>query len=815
MMKKIFSLTWILAMTTSVFAQFTYKLDSQEEGAYFEITGVEAETTLSGTVEIPETIDNDGTTFTVTSIGAEAFKGQTDVTSFVLPSTLKRIKEFAFAECKRLSSITIPASVITIGDNPFKWCENLSEILVDEENSHFKSVDGVLISISETNSTLYCYPCRKEGNEYLVPEGVTKVGSYAFVGAYRLDEVSFPDETKSIGPYAFTGCNNLYQLNFGAGIEYMQAPVFLESEEDGSGYIYLSEVHFSSQESAPSIIGVFNDMPDIKLCIPLGSRSIYENSTYEISSTQGPVSTGWNLDVIRKKTVEEGYAVENNNDTPLLYNSIWNYETDEPVEGEVQVAINMKNPYSGSIQIPEEITVNGETYAVTRIGEDAFYYNDNLYSVYLPASIKSLGGTPFRNNPNLYEIQVDTENEYFTSGDDGGLYSKDLETLLALPGGMQLEEGTYITLEDTKKIGYGAISGSQYLEKFYSNAILVESGNFVECYNLKEIHLTNEALNGFYLGSWTGYNFDLFLSTNNIPEANESDETYFYECRLVVNNELYEQIKDVSPWNLFKQIVPTVESASFDDNVLGPTNHGVYAENLSVTLNFTHEGPRSACLLFPIPVNTLRENGIEVYELHKPNYIEKVADSYILKFRKLWSGETPVEKPLIFQCSEGKTKTISIQNVLLPKDEDVHSIEIDGEIGVTFNITMVESSNPDFVTEPTDPVQLNDNGYWALGGGKFGHVSATATILPHRWYVYIPESVGSTGAAKLRLSLDDADVTLTTAIETIGEQSAPTLPIYNLNGQRVVNPSDRTHGYYIQGGKIIVGYPNNVITEKR
>lgn len=53
--------------------------------------------------------------------------------------------------------------------------------------------------------------------------------------------------------------------------------------------------------------------------------------------------------------------------------------------------------YQGSIVIPESVTYNGQTYRVTSIGEDAFYYCSELTSITIPNSVKTIGKGAFQN----------------------------------------------------------------------------------------------------------------------------------------------------------------------------------------------------------------------------------------------------------------------------------------------------------------------------------------------------------------------------------------------------------------------------------
>jgi hypothetical protein len=106
----------------------------------------------AGDVTIPTTIAG----YPVTSIGAYAFTEYgNSISRIVIPNTVTRIEEGAFAGCTALTSIVIPDSVTWIGDYAFADCLSLTEVTI--------------------------------------PDSVTSIGQEAFSGCDGLIKVDLPD----------------------------------------------------------------------------------------------------------------------------------------------------------------------------------------------------------------------------------------------------------------------------------------------------------------------------------------------------------------------------------------------------------------------------------------------------------------------------------------------------------------------------------------------------------------------------------------------------------------------------------------------
>lgn len=100
---------------------------------------------------------------------------------------------------KKIETLYIPSTLKTIIgwlNTPYK------EIIVDDNNQHFKSLDGVLFS--KDMKKLIRYPEMKNGEIYKVPEGVEIIAECAFHNCSFLNHVIMPKGTRSIGAHAFS-----------------------------------------------------------------------------------------------------------------------------------------------------------------------------------------------------------------------------------------------------------------------------------------------------------------------------------------------------------------------------------------------------------------------------------------------------------------------------------------------------------------------------------------------------------------------------------------------------------------------------------
>lgn len=138
-------------------------------------------------------IPDDGS---VTEIGYQAFKDCVNLTGIVIPHTVTKIGNYAFANTG-LTGITVPSSVVTVsGTSVFSGCNKLENVTIEE-------------GVKEIGTWMFS-GCAKLSN-VVIPDSVTKIKASAFYGCSQLNTVTLGKNLTTIEQNAFNGCNSLYE----------------------------------------------------------------------------------------------------------------------------------------------------------------------------------------------------------------------------------------------------------------------------------------------------------------------------------------------------------------------------------------------------------------------------------------------------------------------------------------------------------------------------------------------------------------------------------------------------------------------------
>lgn len=209
---------------------------------------------VSGTLSIPKTVEIDGYTYSVTSIGNEAFwtchslksvtignsvrnigegafRDCSGLTSVIIPNSVTGIGNYAFDGCNSLTSVNLPNSLTTIGVQAFYGCIGLTSVTIPNsvtfiDNSAFilcyrltsiKVESGNKIydsrnncnAIIETASNTLIIGCKNT----IIPNTVNNIGEGAFAGCSGLTSIIIPNSVKSIENWAFQDCGGLTSVS--------------------------------------------------------------------------------------------------------------------------------------------------------------------------------------------------------------------------------------------------------------------------------------------------------------------------------------------------------------------------------------------------------------------------------------------------------------------------------------------------------------------------------------------------------------------------------------------------------------------------
>lgn len=177
------------------------------------------------------------------------------VSEYTIPESVTLIDSNAFSSNLSLREINFPAN-LSLKDTEISnlaytlsCMNNLLNINVEEDNTAFRSVDGVLFT--NDMSTLICYPSGKESDVYSIPDGVTTISPHAFAFNKKLETLNLPaslTEFKIKEEYNnfLNTIENLTEINISVENPYYSASgPFLSSKTSHSLVFFTGNYHNS------------------------------------------------------------------------------------------------------------------------------------------------------------------------------------------------------------------------------------------------------------------------------------------------------------------------------------------------------------------------------------------------------------------------------------------------------------------------------------------------------------------------------------------------------------------------------------------
>jgi hypothetical protein len=161
------------------------------------------------------------------------------------------------SDVKRVKSVTITSELSEFNTSRLDLLANLQEIDVDDKNSNYCSIDGVLFSSDK--STLIKFPRGRSG-EYRVPVFTTVIGDGAFEGSKKLTSIKLPPNLKLIENKAFRDCHSLQSIIIPKSTEEIEYYAFtrcksLQTVDFSGASAHLGEFCFSYCKSLKQVYG--------------------------------------------------------------------------------------------------------------------------------------------------------------------------------------------------------------------------------------------------------------------------------------------------------------------------------------------------------------------------------------------------------------------------------------------------------------------------------------------------------------------------------------------------------------------------------
>ena len=194
--------------------------DFEADGIYYDISSfTELTATASslseeseGLIVIPSTVEFNGKTLQVTTVGKNFALGNDAITTVEISEGIRTVSEYAFDGCSQLNQVTLAATE-KLEKYAFSNCSSLRSINFSEN----------IISLGDN-----CFEACSSLASISLPESVTALGSSCFRNCTKLEDVILPNITV-IPELCFSGCTSLSSITFSEKLKSIESRAFSET----------------------------------------------------------------------------------------------------------------------------------------------------------------------------------------------------------------------------------------------------------------------------------------------------------------------------------------------------------------------------------------------------------------------------------------------------------------------------------------------------------------------------------------------------------------------------------------------------------
>lgn len=743
-----------------------------------------------GAVVIPATVSHNGTEYTVTKIADDAF-----------------------ADCTSLTSITIPATVTSLSGSSFGNCTELTEIIVDPANTVYDSRNNCNAIIEKATNTLVV-GCQTT----VIPNSVTKIGSWAFWGRWDLENIAIPSSVKTIGDAAFAYCVAMWEINLPSSVETIEGWAFqncaLKSITLPASLTTLGNEAFRECKHLESVVipDGLEEIPDscFKYCEALTSINLNKVKIIGGGAFGSTGLTNLVLPATVKEVKDEAFSccplqsldlgkVEKVGDASFISTGIeeltipatltevgieafsWNFSMKKATfqDGCTKVFDTMfhGNENLCEVILPNTITeIQDRAFRacknlatllwpekLERIGEQAFQ-ESGITSAVLPASMKWIDNDAFNNCKQLVDVDI----VYIEHLGHGAFSECPKIKLISLPSTIVIDENSW-----------GAFAWDTGLEtvEFFEGTTVIDNLTFIGCENLKNLPYglpqSLERIGEQAFGQCKS------LESITLPKnITWIQENAFNNCESLTS--VYSQISDPSKVEFENDVFAGISKTAVLYIPKGTTNAykekgwtKYFASVVEIedddTIPISGVGQTTWCSAYDLDFTTVE--GLKAY----------IASGYDRETGVIWL--TRVKK--------------------VPAGEGILLIGEKGDYTVPHVNTTAYYAN--LMVGTLKAIVLNEtegeytNYYLSNGASGVGFYKVNGSVDLKANRAYLPLLKGTTKADTrfIGIGFDDEDGTTGISNISINEKDV----WYNLQGQRVENPGK---GIYIRNGKKVI-----------
>lgn len=303
------------------------------------------------------------------------FSVRESIKSVVVSDGVTSIGENAFYDCDSLEAVELPAGVTKIGDGAFRDCGALELVAI--------------------------------------PESAVSIGDGAFY-ATALKSVAIPASVTYIGTDAFGWCNELAEITVAQGNAHYSSDSYgVLFNADKTNLISFPAANTQISYAIPETVENIEDYAFVNsvnlesVTVPASVASMGESAFFNSSIKSFEVATE------NAVYSSENGVLFNKNKTVLIQYPICNDAESYTVpSGVAEIA---GSAFHNSLNLKSVVISEG----IQALGDESFYYCDNLEYVHIPSTVTEIGADII-DNTNAY-ICSDSENSYAkTYADENG-----------------------------------------------------------------------------------------------------------------------------------------------------------------------------------------------------------------------------------------------------------------------------------------------------------------------------------------------------------------------------------------------------------